>query len=142
MPRALVHEFSATGRERRCVHCGLAQENEPAIGRACLSLVEKVRRAWGAEHIICAAVWFDDGVAHVHQPVPRGIVVGGWRHHACIEAVSSLAQGHGEVYVAQRDQGFLTSRGRFVGREEAAKIAWDAGQTARALASLTSEDLY
>lgn len=40
------------------------------------------------------------------------------------------------------DQGFVTSTGRYVGREEAARIALAAGQVARRVQALTSEDLY
>ncbi len=39
-------------------------------------------------------------------------------------------------------QGFITSEGRFVGRVEAAKLAFAAGQIARAKRLLYSEDLW
>ena len=39
-------------------------------------------------------------------------------------------------------QGFYTSKGRFVGREEAAKIAYAAGQISSPTNRLFSEDLY
>jgi hypothetical protein len=39
-------------------------------------------------------------------------------------------------------QGFYTSKGRFVGREEAAKIAYAAGQIFSPTNRLFSEDLY
>ena len=40
------------------------------------------------------------------------------------------------------DQGFYTSKGRFVNREEAAKIAFEAGQIDEQKKTLFSEDLY
>jgi len=40
------------------------------------------------------------------------------------------------------DQGFITSLGRFVGREEAADVALAAGQVAESVKILFSEDLW
>jgi len=67
--------------------------------------------------------------------VPRPL-----RHDAAIRAAcSALRIDHmGENH----DQGFVTSRGRFVGREEAGEIALASGQTQRKLESLTSEDVW
>lgn len=42
----------------------------------------------------------------------------------------------------QTTQGFLTNTGRFVDREEAGEIAYDAGQTERRIMRLTTEDLW
>jgi len=137
MRRKLIHAYSD---EARCDYCCVLKDN--AVGDACFELRLQVERAYAAEHVTCAAVWIDDGVPHVHQSVPTGVVIGGWRHPNCIDTVAAVEWPHGEVRVAQKDQGFLTSRGRFVGREEAAKLAWAAGQTFRELTSLTSEDLY
>jgi len=39
-------------------------------------------------------------------------------------------------------QGFVTDTGQFVGREEAAKIAFEAGQIKKEQPRLFSEDLY
>ena len=44
--------------------------------------------------------------------------------------------------IAGRNQGFLTSRGRYVDREEAMKIAQATGQTTSDKSGLFSEDLY
>ena len=51
---------------------------------------------------------------------------------------------HGEVSMKMEDQGFLTSKGRFVSRKEAEKIARECGQITGHLigGELTSEDLY
>lgn len=45
-------------------------------------------------------------------------------------------------YPSRFNQGFLTSKGRFVDRKEAAKIAWDMGQIPEQVEELTSEHLY
>ena len=46
----------------------------------------------------------------------------GYRHHDIFQRFS------GEVSKHPDDQGFYTSKGRFVCREEAAYITWNAGQ--------------
>lgn len=96
----------------------------------------------GAEHIICAAVWVEDGKMHVHQPrnVPRGLVFAGWRHPACIELATAAGFGR----ISQTHQGFLTSLNRYVTRREAAQIAYMAGQIENwnDKKELYSEDLY
>ena len=50
----------------------------------------------------------------------------------------------GEVYMKMDDQGFLTSKGRFVSRKEAEVIARNCGQLVGNLigGELTSEDLW
>lgn len=48
-----------------------------------------------------------------------------------------------EVSTSPNDQGFYTSKGRFVSREEGLKIARAAGQVNEIIGGvLTSEDLY
>lgn len=113
------------------------------------------------ERILCAAIYVDTGKA---EPPRRsyaypatGLVFAGWRHADCytlleawaarltdaekaeIEAVKDL-QLHG------RNQGFLTSTGRYVDRREAWRIAEAAKQVEPAETAergiLTSEDLY
>lgn len=98
------------------------------------------------EYILCAAIWVDDGVEYVHQPrnIPTGMVFCGWRHSNCFEALNK-AYPKGSVdeqQLAGKHQGFLTSRGMFVSRDEAGKIAFEAGQVKREGLHLTSEDLY
>lgn len=66
----------------------------------------------------------------------------GYRHH------DILIRFRGEVSTNLFDQGFYTSKGRFVDRKEAYKIAYDAGQLKNPEYSedyeyrLFSEDLY
>lgn len=47
-----------------------------------------------------------------------------------------------EMDMSPDSQGFYTSRGRFVNRKEAAKIAFECGQTKELKNQLFSEDIY
>lgn len=60
------------------------------------------------------------------------------RHH---DIIRTMAMAGFSTPIGGR-QGFLTSEGRFVGRNEAAGIAHAAGQTQRPLANLHSEDVW
>lgn len=60
----------------------------------------------------------------------------GMRHHDIFRRFGDEMDPHMEA------QGFYTSKGRFVGREEAAKIAYAAGQISSPTNKLFSEDLY
>lgn len=77
------------------------------------------------EYILCAAIWFDDGKPYVHQPlnIETGVVVCGLRHCNCFSIMGGLVKERQELGIHEREQGFLTSKNRFVGREEAAEIA-------------------
>lgn len=96
------------------------------------------------EYIMCAANYYDDGVEHVHQPynIDKGFVIGGWRH-ACI----------GNAYMAANKdakrwddciQGFLTTKNRFLDRDESYELVKSNGQLTKPLLGgvLTSEDLW
>ena len=48
----------------------------------------------------------------------------------------------GEDCAGESEQGFLTNKNRFVDREEAGQIAFNAGQTDELKRTLYSEDLY
>lgn len=93
------------------------------------------------EYIICSAIWFKDGKKHEHQPknIDTGFVVCGRRHHNCF-ITKSLLQEFSEAKKTA-DQGFLTSKDRFVDRKEAATIAFERGQSKKKNI-LFSEDLY
>lgn len=79
-----------------------------------------------------------------------GILFCGWRHGDCFVALHAWSdflppderRRIGEEQIAGKNQGFLTSRGRFVDRVEAAEIAKAAGQTTSEKGALFSEDLY
>ena len=103
------------------------------------------------EKIICSAVWYDNFPLEKEEilrmrgfspyNIDRGIVFSGWRHGNCIyQAVAITGKGSHEL--GEVEQGFLTNKNRFVGREEAAKTAFKAGQIEKELKRLFSEDLY
>jgi hypothetical protein len=111
-------------------------------------------RSLVTERILCAAIWVDTGLA---EPPRRsytypatGLLFCGWRHGDCFTALNAWADllpaeeraCVGEEQIAGRHQGFLTSRGRFVDRQEAMEIARAAGQTMAMGETLYSEDLY
>ena len=110
-----------------------------------------------AEYILCAAIYVDDGKAYPPRrsySYPKtGLLFTGWRHcdcfvtmHAWSERLSDDERSLvGEEQLAGLHQGFMTSTGRFVDREEAYVIAIHAGQTKGKMTgsgSLYSEDLY
>jgi len=90
------------------------------------------------ETITQAALFVEDQVATLPRPA---------RHHNLNQALHQLVESV-KGYVNEREpfreakQGFLTNTGRFVGREEAARIAHTAGQTSSLKKMLFSEDLW
>jgi len=95
--------------------------------------------------ILCAAVWFHDGKTHVHQPknVNNGFVIAGRRHHNCYYTLAACKhKDANRMDFGKQTQGFLTDTDRFVSREEAGRIAFEAGQTETLKTLLFSEDLY
>ena len=69
------------------------------------------------EYILCAAIDYN------------GVIVCGHRHGDCYETLESLVGEIDEDKLPNRDkQGFLTSLNRYVGREEAWKIAKENNQ--------------
>ena len=100
-----------------------------------------------AERVLCAALHIDDGKPRVHQPTETGIVFCGHRHNSIFSHPSYEDDGTTRVE-GRRYQGFLTSKNRFIGREEARAIALDMGQAGGPLVTtekpdeLYSEDLY
>ena len=102
-------------------------------------------RATKDEYIICAAIWFDDGIdTYVHQPknIKTGFVVSGRRHHNCFTTIAMLTGPRKDRKYLKEEQGFLTSKDRFVDRKEAGEIAFKVGQTTDLRTCLFSEDLY
>lgn len=96
------------------------------------------------EYILCAAIWFDDGKGYTGQPqnVTTGIVLCGHRHHCIFPQIGGLVAERKQLGIHEREQGFLTNLNRFVGRREAAEIAYKAQQISAPKDSLFSEDLY
>lgn len=110
------------------------------------------------EFILCAAIHFNDGKKHQHQPnnIESGFVVTGRRHHNCYATLGAIADSIGLeerirllIDKADRDQqGFITSTNRYVSRSEAFKIAKANNQIYHKMHDnnaegiLISEDLY
>lgn len=98
--------------------------------------------------ILCSAIWYKDMPTAVYNPynVDRGVVLCGWRHANIIHQMKALTGkrtvSNGPDAAGESVQGFLTSDNRFVTREEAAVIAYDAKQIRYRIKSLMSEDLY
>lgn len=114
------------------------------------------------ERILCAAIYVDTGKA---EPPRRsygypatGLVFAGWRHSDCftlLDAWASRLSAEEKIQIEAihphqlngRNQGFLTSKGRYVDRREGWDIAMRAGQLRDNLEKrggrvLCSEDLY
>jgi len=95
------------------------------------------------EYVMCAANHIDDGEDHPHQPynINTGLVFCGWRH-ACI-----FSQYRGRYTLEIRkteEQGFLTTKNRFLTRKQALELVKSTGQLKNKLIGgvLTSEDLW
>jgi len=104
-------------------------------------------RSTDQEYIICAANYYADGKKHEHQPknINSGFVICGRRHHNIFMTVGLLLDGEQERITDLNkfcEQGFVTSKDRFVERDEAGEIAFKAGQTTELKKCLFSEDLY
>lgn len=97
------------------------------------------------EYILCAALYFYEEKVYVHQPknIKSGFVVCGRRHHNCFITLRMIKEEYVAMYISE---GFITNTDRFVSREEAYKIAFEAGQIKDKEISntpyLVSEDLY
>lgn len=101
------------------------------------------------EYILCAAIWFDDGKNYNFQPynIDSGLVLCGWRHGCIFSQIGGLVGERQKLGIFEKEQGFLTSKNRFVGRIEAYKIAKEANQLKTEdnndiEKQLFSEDLY
>lgn len=107
------------------------------------------------EAILCSAVYVDDGVkrGRTYAYPETGILFGGNRHADCLVALldwkDRLTQEEIDKINDLDDrqlrgsrQGFITTRGRFVGREEAGDIARATGQWDQLTRQLYSEDVW
>jgi hypothetical protein len=70
----------------------------------------------------------------------RGKIWTGTRHHLIIRDIIQ-ARGKEEGYVSG-EQGFVTDKGQFVNRRQAAIIAFNAGQIPNRKEELFSEDIF
>ena len=105
------------------------------------------------EYVLCAAIWYKDGtkapMGFIAQNIDSGVVIGQWRHgnvinvRATNRAWNKLIvdefgrEGHelehkeftkSDIEKYDYVDGFITSRGRFVDRWQAAELALSAGQ--------------
>ncbi len=105
------------------------------------------------EYITCAAIWYKDLTTQRLLPknIDKGIVVCGHRHGQCIDVVATLSElrtvRFGPDSVGETEQGFMTSKNRFVDRMEAMGIAIKNKQVEKdnlhnPMIGLFSEDLY
>ncbi len=104
------------------------------------------------EYILCAAIWYKEiplkkvinGV--LPKNCDKGLVILGHRHGQCMWTIGSLlglrTVTFAEDGTGEHIQGFLTNTNRFVDREEAAIIAFEAKQIKELKETLYSEDLY
>ena len=94
------------------------------------------------EKLVCAAIHWDDGEVHKHQPknIEIGWVVCGHRHHNCFSILFALGRNTSED--GPLVQGFLTDLGNFVDRREGARLSFASEQTDKDVEILFSEDLY
>lgn len=105
------------------------------------------------EKITCAAVWYKEIKlkkevpidAYLPKNIDRGIVFIGHRHGQCIYSKYAIT-GLRDAESGENEQGFLTSKNRFVGRVEALQIALKENQVLDLKEirgnKLHSEDLY
>ncbi len=105
------------------------------------------------EKIICAAIWYKElelkGIIPIEHYLPKnlnkGIVFSGHRHTQCIYTKCAIT-GLRDAQSGENEQGFLTSKNRFVSREEALEIALRENQVIDLKEirgnRLFSEDLY
>ena len=101
------------------------------------------------EYIICAAIWYNDGISrddeqkklengekrtfpahfrgatYQNKNISTGFVIGQWRHGNVISILPTNPAMNGGMKVCQ---GFLTSTGRFVDRWQGMYLAWTVGQ--------------
>jgi len=96
------------------------------------------------EKVLCAAIWYKEADRPVHRPknTPTGVVLCGYRHGDIIGQVGALT-GKKHHELGESVQGFLTSKNRFLNREEARALFVEGGGTPEySETELFSEDLY
>ena len=100
------------------------------------------------ETVLCAAIHIDDGKSYIGQPtnITTGLVLAGHRHGNCFQLLGILDTVPSTRFDGAIEQGFLTSRNRFVNRKQAYTIARAQQQiiseSAQPRGYLLSEDLY
>ena len=93
------------------------------------------------ERIMAAAIHYTDETKSDHSVANvEGLVISGHRHHQVIGIYKKTTGKN--TRLPQAIQGFLTTKNRFVSREDAARIAHSAGQIDMLKEKLYSEDLW
>ena len=101
------------------------------------------------ERVLCAAIWYKEILPIKDHPckprnINKGIVLCGWRHSDVIAQMCGL-KGLRTDHISDHEQGFLTSKNRFVDRREAFNIASESHQIRGAMYDrneLYPEDIY
>lgn len=96
------------------------------------------------EYVMCAANWVDDGIEYTFKPfnISTGRVFSGHRHPQIFELTRDLYPF--SEWGEKIEQGFLTTKNRFLTRKEALELVKENGQLTKPLLGgvLTSEDLW
>lgn len=96
------------------------------------------------EYVMCAANWIDDGIEYTFKPynIDTGRVYSGHRHPQIFELTKDIYPF--SEYGKSTVQGFLTTKNRFLNREEALELVQKNGQLTKPILGgvLTSEDLW
>jgi hypothetical protein len=150
---------------------GIKEQLKELVSQYLIEPVQDYRkrhRSKEPERIVCSANWYHDIVLEVDLPavihgnsarvndragahrayrpvnVDHGMVFCGLRHGNCLYAMCAFT-GLRQAQAGKETQGFITTKNRFVDREEAARIALSSGQIKKlsySKKSLYSEDLY
>lgn len=94
------------------------------------------------EFVMCSAIHYNDGKDYYFQPynIDKGLVFCGWRHPCILQQTMYLP----DIIKESQIQGFLTTKNRFLTREEALELVISTGQLVNPIRGgvLTSEDLW
>lgn len=101
-----------------------------------------------SEKILCAAIWYKEIEIkkeirfdlYLPKNIDRGIVFCGHRHAQCIYTKYAIT-GLRDAESGENEQGFLTSKNRFVSRQEALQIALRENQVID-LSNVTGDRLF
>lgn len=152
--REASEQDEAESEEIRIVRNVLQKEPYSPWSKAVHRLAAAALRRNPVENIRCAAIYVDTGEAdppRASYAYPKtGLLFTGLRHGDCFTTLVAWERGLTEEQRSKfdqeqlrgRNQGFLTSLGRYVDRAEGMKIARAAGQTDVQKTHLFSEDLY
>lgn len=118
-----------------------AQRRQEAAQRRARNRLKS--RSQEPERVLCAAIYIDTGTddppRRSYTYPKTGLVFSGWRHSDCYTTLNAWLARLPKKEIARLEkihpeqthghqQGFLTSKGRFVDRFEGGRIAYHAGQ--------------